>query len=439
MKRVDGIRLLSGLGALAVLTWTWGHAREPVEVLVLSPAPQPAPLPHFRAAPCQPRGPQSVQPASAQAPMTYSESMYPQSGEPELLKPAAPMQQVRYQPSANAAQLRLDTVLRLARDQNSQINLARHGLTEASAEQQAAGKRGLFDWRGRREQDAATPERIEVWRKQIDLAKLTSETLLDAGGTYVDLLAARISDAIVQETEQKLAELLVLAQTLARIDSGTRVEVIRIQSEIQGQKLLGLKFREGAWAASARLAYLLGLDSNSERAVPDQMVCFHLVDDRQAPERLVEQAHARGPGVREVEELLDLLEKAQTPSRRWNLADELSAAERRRVTQSKLQQARLAYQDLRAKLTLGVQEAVHACLSSREQMKMAEKQIACAEEAWKLSNTRLRENITGRSPSEVLLSIRALAAARLSYLLAIRDLDKAQLRLHVLTGGVSAD
>ena len=54
-----------------------------------------------------------------------------------------------------------------------------------------------------------------------------------------------------------------------------------------------------------------------------------------------------------------------------------------------------------------------------------------AEDAHQLSLSRLRENIKGSSPSEVLMSIRALAGARLNYLQSLRDFDKAQLRLFV--------
>ena len=50
--------------------------------------------------------------------------------------------------------------------------------------------------------------------------------------------------------------------------------------------------------------------------------------------------------------------------------------------------------------------------------------IQCAEESFRLSDQRLRENIRGRSPSEVLLAARSLFAARVSYLQALRDYDK---------------
>ena len=119
---------------------------------------------------------------------------------------------------------------------------------------------------------------------------------------------------------------------------------------------------------------------------------------------------------------------------KWSLTEALTARQRRRVADAQTQQAHLNYQDLRAKLTLGIHEAREACLSAKDQMRFGEQQVRHADEAYQLSNSRLKENIKGSSPSEVLMAIRALAGARLSYLQAIRDLDKAQLRLFVLSG-----
>ena len=203
-----------------------------------------------------------------------------------------------------------------------------------------------------------------------------------------------------------------------------------------------------------------------------QLPPFALVNTAMPLEMLVSQAQSKGPGVRELEGLLAVVEDARAkacgpgrflPSlemqhgrggvRGWaglaidvgqslgyGLARQmefdggLTARERRRVADAQNQQARLGVQELRAKLTLGVQEAREACLSGQEQIASAEQQIKAAEESLDLSNSRLKENIKGRSPSEVLGAIRALAGAQLTYLQAIRDYDKAQLRLFVLIG-----
>ncbi len=410
-----------------------------------------------------------------------------------------------------ALPMSLDTVLRLAQDRNGQMGIARQRLQEAFAQQDLAAKQWLpeltigtayyrheggiqdftgqliqssygslfagLEMRGKLDLREAAYKRIDaerkVWQQKGEISKLTSETLLDAAGTYVDLLATRTSELVSLESEKKMADLMELAQTLAKIDSGLLVEVVRLSSETQGQKLITRKMREGAHNAAAKLNYLLGLDPQCELVLVDRhMVSFALVNTAMPLEMLVSQAQSKGPGVRELEGLLALVEDARAkgsgPGRflpslelsmaegafgagpgsqstwdnrwdmglhvKWSLTEAITARERRRVADAQNQQVRLSVQDLRAKLTLGVQEAREACLSGQEQIALSQQQIKAAEESFDLSNSRLKENIKGRSPSEVLGAIRALAGARLTYLQAIRDYDKAQLRLFVLIG-----
>jgi outer membrane protein TolC len=430
---------------------------------------------------------------------------------PALARLGAPLIQQDVQTSSQALPISLDTVLRLAQERNGQMGIARERLAEANAQQDLAAKKWLPDltigtayyrheggiqdftgelvrssygslfagveMRGKLDLREAAYQRIDaarkVWQQKGELSKLTSETLLDAAGTYVDLLAVRTSEVVSREGEKKLADLVVLAQTLAKIDPGLRVEVVRINSEIQGQKLLTRKLSEGAANAAAKLVYLLGLDPASELVPVDQrLVVFELVNLAQSPEALAAQALAKGPGVRELAGLLALIEEARAKSSgpgrfiptlelsmaegafgagpgsqsawdnrwdmglhlKWNLTEAMTARERRRLADAQNQQARLGYQDLRGKLTLGVSEAREACLSGQDQMRLGERQIREAEEAYNLSNSRLTENIKGRSPSEVLMAVRTLAGARLNYLQAVRDFDKAQLRLFFLVG-----
>jgi outer membrane protein TolC len=119
---------------------------------------------------------------------------------------------------------------------------------------------------------------------------------------------------------------------------------------------------------------------------------------------------------------------------RWNVTGLLTADIQRRIGCSALAQAHLTYADLKGKLTLAVQEARESILSGREQVRLAEEQIKQAQTALELSDLRLREGIQGATYSEVLMSQRAVAAARANYLGVVREHDKAQLRLMVLTG-----
>ncbi len=409
----------------------------------------------------------------------------------------------------------LDAVLQLAQDQNGQIRLAREKLYEAHVEYEIAGKcwvpdltvgagywrheGGIQDFDGRlvKSSYGSTLAGLEVhgkvdlrdivyqrldaarkvYQQEGELSRFSSEQLLDAASTYIDLLTTRSAEAIGLEAERKLLDLLEQSKSLAKIDSGVQIEVSRVEAELGAQKILTRKFREGAHAAAAKLIYVLNLDPSSELVPVDkQMVAFRLVDVEVAAETLVEQALRSGPGVRELEGILGILEEARSQrlsplhllptfevrmtegafeagpdsrldwanrwdlgvQARWNLTELLSSRGRKRLADTKIAQAHLTYQELRGKLTLGVQEAAESQRSGMEQMSLAAKQIQHAEEAFHLSDTRLRQNIKGRSPSEVLLAIRTVAGARFSYLHAVRDLDKAQLRLFVLTGGISS-
>jgi hypothetical protein len=72
-------------------------------------------------------------------------------------------------------------------------------------------------------------------------------------------------------------------------------------------------------------------------------------------------------------------------------------------------------------------------------MALGQEQVRHADKSYRLSASRLKEAIKGRSPSEVLMAIRALGAARLQYITTVRDLNKAQIRLLVLTGAACGD
>jgi outer membrane protein TolC len=464
----------------AVARWTKPAAQAEASLPPPSPAPLPATSPTTLAATSPPTTPSGT-PANALPP--------------------------------SAVLISLDAVLRLAHDQNGAIRLAREKLQEAYVEHELAGKRWIPDltvgvgvWRheggiqdfdgrlldssygsvlgglelrGKIDLRDAVYTRLEtqrkIWHQKGELSRFSTDQLLDAAGTYVDLLMARGAEAIALEAESKLRDLLEQAQKLAKIDPGVQVEVSRVQSELGAQQILTRRLRESVSAASAKLIYLLGLDPRCELVVTErQLVAFRLVEVAHT-DTLVEQALREGPGVRELAAILGILEEtrgkqlspmhllptfelrmvegafgAGPGSRmdwenrwdlgvqaRWNLTEFLGSGQRKRLTDLKIEQAHLGYQDLRGKLTLGVHEAAEAHRSGQEQMTLAARQIQHAEDAFRLSDMRLRENIKGRSPSEVLLAIRALLGARISYLHAVRDFDKAQLRLFVLTGGVT--
>ena len=123
---------------------------------------------------------------------------------------------------------------------------------------------------------------------------------------------------------------------------------------------------------------------------------------------------------------------------RYNLTELVTARDRLRSAQAKINQLHLTYQDLRGKLTAGVQEARETILSGREELRKGQEQINYARETVRLALDRLKTFPEKASPSEVLLAIRSQMGAQLSYLSILRDYDKAQLRLLVLLGRATA-
>src|SRR5262249_45082537 len=111
-----------------------------------------------------------------------------------------------------------------------------------------------------------------------------------------------------------------------------------------------------------------------------------------------------------------------------------TAREKKKLAYGKMQQAQLSYQDLRGKLTAGVQEAREAIVSGAEQIRFGAEQIRHASENYRLSDLRYEEKAMGATPGEVLQSIRGLEAAHFGYLAAIAAYNKAQIRLLLLLG-----
>ncbi len=423
------------------------------------------------------------------------------------------MVQPLIQPEVQALPISLDTVLRLAQDQNGKVALAREKVNEAYAAKDLADKRWLPDLflgpayyrhdggiqdftgnlinsnygslfagvelRGLLNLQEAAYKKIEaernVWEKEGELSRLSSEKLLEASNAYVAYLAALSGEALAVQLEKELLNLLDKTEKLAKINKGFQVEEARIQTAVHGHRQRMRQMRGNAKTAAAQLAYLLSLDPSAELVPIDRrLIPFTLVSDTVPLPALVEEALISGPGVREMEGLLNLIDEAQRKSRglgqlmpvlqmnvaeggfgagpgasaawanrfdlalqaRWNLSELATVRERRRLADSRIQQAQLSYQELRGKLTVGVQEAQESSISRKEQFALGEQQIKHAQEVYELSKSRWTFNVTGASPSEVLQAIQALGEAQFKCLEAIREHNHAQLNLFVLTGRV---
>jgi outer membrane protein TolC len=406
----------------------------------------------------------------------------------------------------------LDTVLRLAEEQNAQIALARERVNESLTENQIAASGWLprvyagvayyrheggiqnedgtlthsstgalfpgVEIHGELDVREAAFQRVnaerKVWQSKGELSRVTNETLLEAANTYIDLLTARRGEALGVELEKFQLRLLGKVEKLITPDDRSALVMVEsIRAEISARRQAIARLHQQGDAASAKLAYLLGLGPDAELVPVEQALTpIDVVDVSPPTSELVARALSQGPGVRELEGLLSLIQSGlaqlNSPLRflptvqlnmieggfgagagarldwdnrwdlglqaRYNLTEWLTARERKKLAYNKMHQAQLSYQDLRGKLTAGVQEAREAVVGGRDQIRFGAEQIRHASETYRLSDLRWEQRAAGSTPGEVQQSIRGLEAAHFGYLLAVAAYDKAQIRLLLLLG-----
>ncbi|HEX5270716.1 MAG TPA: TolC family protein, partial [Gemmataceae bacterium] len=374
-------------------------------------------------------------PALAQVPTTRAAA-------PEVVAPAPPAAEVKTLP------IGLDTVLRLAEGQNGQIALAREKVREAYAGQDLAKSAwlpqinvGTAYYRhegGIQNEDgtlthssfggvlagmevvgkidlheavfAQVDAERKVWQQKGELSRVTSETLLDAASTYIDLMTARTGEAIIRRTVHDEEEILEQARGLAKAEPGVQFLVEGFESESAVLRQNAAKLRRQGDAAATKLAYLLGLGPGVELVPVDGwLIPIELVDPNTPAQELIARATTNGPGVRELQGLLALITAAREKAKgcgkflptvevgaleglfgagpggrmdfdnrldvvvqaRWNLTGLFTAKDQQRVADSRVRQVELSYEDVRAKLAAGVEEARQASLGGREELALA--------------------------------------------------------------------
>ncbi len=335
----------------------------------------------------------------------------------------------------------LDAVLRMTEAQNAQIALARKRVEEAvAAECQGCRLSQMLHHASGDGDDGAGPggsryaAEARTWQRKLELARTTSETLLDAGNTYFDLLTARRGEAIGRELQKYQESLLRRAENLAKTDASAAVMVEGMRAETTARRAAQEKLRQQGDAAAAKLAYLLNLPPETpvvpQDATPEPV---DLVDVSPPAGELVARAQAEGPGVREMQGLMATIQ-AGIDSVGPCLARLPKVARQLEKARYKLEETRLAYDDLLGKLALGVVEAREAILSGRRQITEGAEQIRHAAETYRLNDLRLSQNAQGTTVNDVSQSVRGLELAHFTHLTAVAAYDKAELRLLLLLG-----
>jgi outer membrane protein TolC len=450
---------------------------------------------------------------------------YPEVPPPAGVAPAAPatpaapapVRQVQHVepaplPVGHEVPITLDAVLRIAEQYNPRIGNAREKLNESQqvSEQSArlwlpqlyAGvayyrhEGGIQDFQGNLVHSSygsvypalALSTRLDVreaayrqvdgirrvWQSKAELSQVNNEVLLDAASTYIDLLAARRGESLTRELERYERKLLERARKLQKEDVAFDALVEGLEAALRQRDYQAAQLHQQGDAAGAKLVYLLGLPPGTVLIPVDAVfVPIELVDPNPPPAALVDVALAQGPGVRELQALVDTIQggidqsygpKNLLPTlclqayegpfgagpgsslswdnrfdlgvlMKWNLTALAQAESQRRLARSRRDQAQWTLAEARGKLAAGVLEARSSILAGRERIGVAIQQIGHASESYRLSNRRLEQGAPGASPSDVVLAIRALELAHFNHLQAIRDHNRGQVRLMMFLGG----
>jgi hypothetical protein len=244
--------------------------------------------------------------------------------------------------------INLDTVLRLAEEQNTQLALGREKVYEAQLHKSLADKAWLPDvyvgvdyWRheggivdpatGNLAQPSfgalfggteikstldlreLTYQKVKaeskVWEKRADLSKMTHEKLLETSSAYIDLLTARTAEVLAAEIGADLRELHDRAVQAADAVPTAKAMADALKSALHLHYQSVLKLRLEGDAAAARLAYLLGMDRCTQLVpVDEHLVPLDLVDPTVCTDALIDQAIHDGPGVQDLEGLIGTIQ-----------------------------------------------------------------------------------------------------------------------------------
>jgi outer membrane protein TolC len=406
----------------------------PMERLLLNGPPTPGPLSSGLTPPLQlTPSPSTIGSLSASAKAEGSSvvhhTVYHGSETPAVL------------PNTNA--VNLDTVLRMACERNPEILVARERVNESQIALDAAMQSCRPEML--RKDTFKTPvAEAQLWRRRAELRRIQRDKLEDAGNTYIDILTARRGEMIGADLLKYEEQLLDRAKKL--VESGEKpaqVIVEAIETVVNNQRQFNMRTRQQGDAATVKLAYLLGMGDGVPLAADETLAPVDMVDATAPLSGLVRQAQENGPGVVELQGLAAAIQQgiadAQCAQRICDRTGAALVCGRLQMAQSELQQAQLSLVDLHGKLRAGVEEAVSAILSGRDQITRASGAIEHAAETYRLTDVRLKEegpeaNRRNNTYNAVLASIQQLSQAHANYLTAVSSYNKAQVRLLLLLG-----
>ena len=345
--------------------------------------------------------------------------------------------------AAKGVAVNLDSVLRMTFERNGDILVARERANESQIALDAA-MRSCKPEALRKHTFKNPVAETTVWRRRFELRKAETDNLQDAANTYFDWLTAVRGETVARDLMKYEEKVLDRAHKLAEAEKTKAAQALVTITEtaLEGRQQFISQTHQQGEAAVAKLTYLMGI--NGEVPAPSEALQpVDRVDTSLAVEVLVRQARTNGPGVQELEGLIASIQQAIDQARRAQCICAHFGAPlvcgRLQMAHSQLQQAQLSLVGMQAKLRAGVEEAISAILSGRDQIAHAADAIKNAGETYRsldsiLKNQGAETTLKNNTYNAVLSSIQQLSQAHANYLKAVNSYNKAQLRLLLLLG-----
>jgi len=304
-------------------------------------------------------------------------------------------------------------------------------------------------------------------RAGYDASVAFNDTLLEVSYVYLELVRAQSQVAIAREALANIESLQQITADFARTGLGLEADDQRARADLADRQREVLAAEEQVRVSSAELARLLRLDQNVTLfALESQPVPLEIISTQTSMEALIDQGLRSRPEIsREYAHVATTDTRiSQETIRPWvpNLhlgvgggtfgggrnsnfgdfsgrydLDALAVWEVRnlgfgnralvRERESEYRQACLDYQSARDRVQQQVASAYHQARLRHEQIGLAEQQVTAAAEAVPLNFNGIR----GRElrPIEAQQAIAALALARMRYVDAVIDYNRAQFAL----------
>ena len=312
-----------------------------------------------------------------------------------------------------------------------------------------------------------------------ELDRVTRAELQKVSNAYIDLVAAQAGAAISSEIQSLLGDLVERSRLLLQQGLLTEVNVLRKEQELQSSLQNSSEAMGGHHAASAQLVMLLDLEPGTRLVASwDHLAPVTLIDENTPEEELVDRALRQGPGIAEIEAVLQAIAEQQQKLRQlafmpvfsgqtgyggfggsnqstaiggfgsrfdaqagayWDVMEALGTKQTRELFQSKKRQAGLEHAKLRRQLEAGVSIARMRSIEARRRIALAEREVDLAIRGYSQSKKRMDADVSPSreidlSSIEVMPAIGSLARARQNYLQAVITYNKAQVELLYLIG-----